>query len=267
MGQTRYSPDGSTLYAALNGQNTVVALDPTTGAVEQTWNVGIAPRELTFVGGKLYVSNEGGRQAQAGDTTMDSYGTQVPANGYLGTSTTGTVSVIDPANPSATVGSIAVGLHPTAMYANGNALFVANTNSDTVSVIDTTTDQVVQTIETKPWPSSTVGYEPDRHRPDQGRPPAGQLGEGERGRGLPLRRHAAGAGELHRPAADGLLPGDRGKRGRPDRRHEHPRHRRARPGHHDVQGTGNCPRERARHAQHDRFADALHPSERPGHRA
>jgi YVTN family beta-propeller protein len=161
VGQTRYSPDGSTLYAAINGQNTVVALDPNTGAVMQTWNVGIAPRELTFVGSKLYVSNEGGRQAQAGDTTMDSYGTQVPANGYLGASTTGTVSVIDTANPSAAVGSIPVDLHPTAMYVKDNALFVANTNSDTVSVIDTTKDAVVQTIETKPWPSSKVGYAPN----------------------------------------------------------------------------------------------------------
>ena len=161
VGQTTYSPDGSTLYAALNGQNTVVALDPNTGTVEHTWNVGIAPRGLAFAGGKLYVSDEGGRQAQPGDTTMDSYGSQVPANGYLGTSTTGAVSVIEPADPSAAVGSIAVGLHPTAMYADGNALFVANTNSDTVSVIDTTTDQVEQTIETKPWPESSVGYEPD----------------------------------------------------------------------------------------------------------
>jgi len=161
VGQMTYSPDGSTLYAALNGQNTVVALDPSTGAVKQTWNVGIAPRELAFVGGKLYVSNEGGRLAQPGDTTMDSYGSAVPANGYLGTSTTGTVSVIDPADSSAAVGSIAVGLHPTAMYVNGNALFVANTNSDTVSVIDTTIGQVVQTIETKPWPESSVGYAPD----------------------------------------------------------------------------------------------------------
>ena len=161
VGQTKYSPDGSTLYAALNGQNSVVALDPNTGAVEHTWNVGIAPRELSFVGSKLYVSNEGGRQAQPGDTTMGSYGTQVPANGYLGTSTTGTVSVIDTSNPSAAVGSIPVGLHPTAMYQSGSALFVANTNSDTVSVIDTTTDQVVQTIETKPWPESATGYEPD----------------------------------------------------------------------------------------------------------
>jgi YVTN family beta-propeller protein len=161
VGQTKYSPDGSTLYAAINGQNTVVALDPSTGTVEHTWNVGIAPRELAFVGGKLYVSNEGGRLAQPGDTTMGSYGTQVPANGYLGTSTTGTVSVIDTADPSAPVGSVAVGLHPTAMYVHGNALFVANTNSDTVSVIDTTKDQVVQTIDTRPWPESAVGYEPD----------------------------------------------------------------------------------------------------------
>ena len=161
VGQTTYSPDGSTLYAALNGQNSVVALDPGTGTVEHTWNVGIAPRELAFAGGKLYVSDEGGRQAKPGDTTMDSYGTAVPANGYLGTSTTGAVSVIDPANPSAPVGSIAVGLHPTAMHAVGNALFVANTNSDTVSVINTTTNQVEQTIETKPWPESSVGYQPD----------------------------------------------------------------------------------------------------------
>jgi YVTN family beta-propeller protein len=160
VGQTRYSADGSTLYAAINGQNTVVALDPNTGAVEQTWNVGIAPRELTFVGTKLYVSDEGGRQAQAGETTMGSYGTQVPADGYLGTSTTGAVSVIDTANPSAAVGSIAVGLHPTAMYVKSNALFVANTNSDTVSVVDTTRNRVVQTIETRPWPESNVGYEP-----------------------------------------------------------------------------------------------------------
>jgi len=113
------------------------------------------------VGTKLYVTDEGGRQAQPGDTTMGSHGTQVPADGYLGASTTGSVSVIDTADRSAAVGSIAVGLHPTAMYHSGNALFVANTNSDTVSVVDTSTDQVVQTIETKPWPESAVGYEPD----------------------------------------------------------------------------------------------------------
>jgi YVTN family beta-propeller protein len=159
-GKPLYSADAATLYVPVNGQNTVVALDPTTGTVKQTWNVGIAPRELSMVGTKVYVSNEGGRQARPGDTTINSYGTQVPADPVLGTSTTGTVSVIDTSNAAAPVGSIDVGLHPTALYPKDNALFVANTNSDTVSVIDTTRDQVVQTIATQPWPASTVGYAP-----------------------------------------------------------------------------------------------------------
>lgn len=159
-GKSVYSPDGSTLYVAINGQNTVVAIDPTTGAVGQTWNVGIAPRDLAFANNKLYVSNEGGRPARPGETTINSYGTPVPADAYLGTSTTGTLSVINTSDGSAPVTSIDVGLHPTALYANKDALFVANTNSDTVSVVNTQRDQVVQTIATQPWPSSTVGYEP-----------------------------------------------------------------------------------------------------------
>ena len=71
----------------------------------------------------------------------------------------------------------------------GKALFVANTNSDTVSVINTANNKVVQTIATQPWPSSDGRLRADRHRADQGRPPAGHPRPGQRGRGLPLRRH------------------------------------------------------------------------------
>ena len=159
-GKSLYSADGRTLYVAVNGQNTVDALDAATGAVRRTWNVGIAPRDLRFVGAKLYVSDEGGRPAHPGETTINSYGTQVPANAYLGTSTTGVVSVITPSRPAAAVGTIPVGLHPTALYSAGRTLFVANTNSDTVSIVDTTRDRVVQTVATRPWPASKVGYEP-----------------------------------------------------------------------------------------------------------
>jgi hypothetical protein len=159
-GKATYSADGATLYVPLNGQNTVAALDPTTGQVMRTWKVGTAPRELALVGSKLYVSDEGGRAAAPGETTINSYGTQVPADPTLGTSSTGTVSVIDTSSASSVVKSIDVGLHPTALSVAGNALFVANTNSDTLSAIDTTKDVVVQTIATQPWPSSTVGYQP-----------------------------------------------------------------------------------------------------------
>ncbi|WP_394768694.1 phosphoesterase, partial [Lacisediminihabitans sp.] len=155
-----FSADGSTLYAAVNGQNTVIAIDAAAGTIKQTFAVGIAPRQLKFVGNTLYVSNEGGRQAVVGDPTMGSYGTQVPADTTLGTSTTGTVSVIDTANPSTPVSSIPVQLHPTAMYLDGTTLYVANTNSDTLSVIDTKTGTVMQTIATQPWASSKTGYQP-----------------------------------------------------------------------------------------------------------
>src|SRR5215467_14125936 len=37
VAEMAFSPDGSTLYAALNGQNSVVAINPATGAVEHTW--------------------------------------------------------------------------------------------------------------------------------------------------------------------------------------------------------------------------------------
>ncbi len=161
VGQAVFSSDGSTVYAAVNGQNRVVAIDAATGAIKQSWPVGNAPRDMAIADGKLYVSNEGGRPAQSGDTTMNSYGTQVPADPQTGATTTGTVSVIDLADPAAAPTSIDVGLHPTALYAKGKALFVTNTATNDVSVIDTARDKVVQTISTKPWPEASVGYEPD----------------------------------------------------------------------------------------------------------
>ena len=161
VGKAVFSPDGSTVYSAVNGQNTVVAIDAASGAITRTWNVGVAPRDLALVGGKLYVTNEGGRQATSGDTTINSYGTNAVADPATGSTTTGTVSVINTADPSAAPASIGVGLHPTNLYAKNGAVFVSNANSNTVSVIDSASDKVVQTISTDPWPEARVGYEPD----------------------------------------------------------------------------------------------------------
>ncbi|GAA5016545.1 bifunctional YncE family protein/alkaline phosphatase family protein [Streptomyces siamensis] len=161
VGEPVFSPDSSTVYSAVNGQNRVVAIDAATGVVRQSWAVGNAPRDMVRVGDKLYVSNEGGRPAQPGDTTINSYNTQVPADPVTAATTTGTVSVIDLAKPDTAVTSIKVGLHPTALYAKNGALFVTNTATNDVSVVNTATDKVVQTIATRPWPEASVGYEPD----------------------------------------------------------------------------------------------------------
>ncbi|MFI8536252.1 alkaline phosphatase family protein [Streptomyces aquilus] len=161
VGAAVFSADGSTVYSAVNGQNRVVAIDAAGGTIKQSWAVGNAPRGLALVGRKLYVSNEGGRPAEAGETTMNSYGTQVPADPDTGAATTGTVSVIDTSDASAAVGSIEVGLHPIAVYAKKGTVFVTNTADNSVSVINTAKDKVVQTIATQPWPEASVGYEPN----------------------------------------------------------------------------------------------------------
>ncbi|MFG1622477.1 bifunctional YncE family protein/alkaline phosphatase family protein [Kribbella sp. NPDC049227] len=161
VGEAVFSSDGSIVYSAVNGQNRVVAINAGTGDIVQSWSVGIAPRDLIMVGDKLYVSNEGGRTARPGETTINSYNTPVPANPVTAATTTGTVSVINLAKPAAAVTSINVGLHPTALYAKGKALFVTNTQTNDVSIIDTGKGKVVQTIATQPWPEASVGYEPD----------------------------------------------------------------------------------------------------------
>ncbi|WP_112238398.1 alkaline phosphatase family protein [Kribbella monticola] len=161
VGEAVFSSDSTTVYSAVNGQNKVVAIDTATGTVKQSWAVGNAPRDLVMVGDKLYVSNEGGRPARPGEPTIESYGTQVPASQFTAATTTGTVSVIDLSKPAAAPASIGVGLHPTAMYAKNGAVFVTNTASNNVSVIDTRRGRVVQTIATQPWPEASVGYEPN----------------------------------------------------------------------------------------------------------
>ncbi|MEU8542101.1 alkaline phosphatase family protein [Streptomyces sp. NPDC048717] len=161
VGEAVFSADGATVYSAVNGQNRVVAIDAATGAIQRSWAVGNAPRDMVVADGKLYVSNEGGRPAKPGDTTINSYNTQVPADPVTAATTTGTVSVIDLAKPDAAVGTIDVGLHPTALYAKNGALFVTNTATNDVSVVDIRKNKVVQTIATQPWPEASVGYEPD----------------------------------------------------------------------------------------------------------
>ncbi|MCX4578398.1 phosphoesterase [Streptomyces sp. NBC_01571] len=161
VGAAVFSPDGATVYSAVNGQNRVVAINAATGAVQQSWAVGNAPRGVVVAGGKLYVSNEGGRPARPGETTINSYNTQVPADPVTGATTTGTVTVIDLEKPAAAVKTVNVGLHPTALYAKKGAVFVTNTATNDVSVIRTADDKVVQTIATQPWPEASVGYEPD----------------------------------------------------------------------------------------------------------
>jgi YVTN family beta-propeller protein len=151
-----FSEDGSKVYVALNGSNSLAVINTATDAIEKEIPVGNAPRQVVVDGETAYVSNEGGRPAQPGETTNDTDGTPVISSPVTGAATTGTVSVVNLGTEEAE-GEISVGLQPTALYQSGPALFVANSNDDSLSVIDTRENKVVQTVSTNPLPGAKVG--------------------------------------------------------------------------------------------------------------
>jgi YVTN family beta-propeller protein len=152
------SPDGSKLYVALNGADSLGVIDTATDTLLSQIKVGNAPRQVAVSadGNTAYVSNEGGRPANTTDFTNLSDGTPIVSSPVTGAATTGTVSVVN-LTTGAEVKEIPVGLQPTALYQDGSALFVANSNDDSMSVINEQSNSVAQTVTTNPVPGATVG--------------------------------------------------------------------------------------------------------------
>ncbi len=143
------SSDGRSAYALLNQNNTLTKINlATTPPTQGTQiRVGNAPHSVVInsAGTTAYVSNEGGRAAMQSDFQINSAGTEIVADPIVGAAITGTVSVVD--LPSMTVtATISTGLHPTGMAFWGQYLLVTNTYSDSISVIDTTDNKVIRTI-------------------------------------------------------------------------------------------------------------------------
>ncbi len=116
--------------------------------------VGVAPFGICCPrADRCYVTNWGGDPPKADDPQSLSSGTPVRIDERTNVANDGTVSVLGrDGGRWKQVKSLRVGLHPSGM-ALGPAkrlLYVANANSDTVSVIDTRTDEVVETIACKP---------------------------------------------------------------------------------------------------------------------
>jgi YVTN family beta-propeller protein len=149
-GGVALSKDGKSAYALLNQNDTLTKIDltATTPAQGTQIRVGNAPHSIVIngAGTTAYVSNEGGRAATAADFQIYSAGTPIVADPVAGAAITGTVSVVDLASLKVTATISTGGLHPTGMAFYGGHLLVANTYSDTISVIDTTTNKVVRTI-------------------------------------------------------------------------------------------------------------------------
>jgi YVTN family beta-propeller protein len=144
------SPDNKTAYVVLDNNDTLTKIDLTqTTLVEgPEIRVGNVPHSVVISpdGTTAYVSNEAGRIALANDFQEYSNGTPVVAAYPTGSMSSGTISVVNLAGFKV-IGSIPVGLHPTGMAFWGKNLLVANAYSDSISVIDSTTNKVTQTIQ------------------------------------------------------------------------------------------------------------------------
>jgi DNA-binding beta-propeller fold protein YncE len=160
-----FSRDGARLYVCGNLSNQLFELDAASGQVLRTFPVGVAPYDVVLAGGKAYVSNWGGRRPGEGDLTGPAgRGMRVRVDAERQIANEGSVSVIPLGNdPKARATEVLTGLHASALAASPNGRYVvcANAAADTLSVIDTRHDTVVETIWMKPKPSDLFGASPN----------------------------------------------------------------------------------------------------------
>jgi YVTN family beta-propeller protein len=149
-------PSGEFLYVILNGNNNLIKQNLVTGDTIWAANPGVAPYGIVMTSGKIYVTNWAGRFPEAGDKDVAGvpWGVARVDNQAGGATREGSVAVIDPGNGKV-IKEIIVGLHPNEIIANrsGKFIYVTNSNSDNVSVINTSTDEVSETINVKLQPA------------------------------------------------------------------------------------------------------------------
>jgi YVTN family beta-propeller protein len=157
------SADEKLLYVVGNLSNRLLELDAETGAFHRSFDVGVAPYDVVITAGKAYVSNWGGRRPATNSITGPAgRGTRVRVDPTRFIADEGSVTVIDlmggkPPN------EIMVGLHSSAMVLapGGRYICVANAASDTVSVIDSRTDKVIETINLRWQAGDPFGASPN----------------------------------------------------------------------------------------------------------
>jgi YVTN family beta-propeller protein len=177
------SRDGKRLYVALNLSNRLAELDAATGKVLRLWDAGTAPYDVVLAGQKAYVSNWGGRRPDTNSVTGPAgQGTLVRVDPVRYIAEEGSVAIIElgqgggksenrnpkaEGDPNAEIRSaeaeVLTGLHACAMALapNGRWLVVANAGSDTLSVIDTRSDRLVETICARQNPADLFGAQPN----------------------------------------------------------------------------------------------------------
>jgi YVTN family beta-propeller protein len=142
------------LYIVLNGNNLVVKQELQSGNVIWTADPGVAPYGIAYASGKLFVTNWAGNHPDPNDSHVAGlpWGS-AKVSEINGSTREGSVSVIDPATGKI-LKSIIVGLHPNEIISDkaGRFIYVTNSNSDNVSVINAVNETVAETISVRLQP-------------------------------------------------------------------------------------------------------------------
>lgn len=153
------------LYVVLNGNNTLEKLDISTGETIWSSSTGVAPYGISKAKGKLYITNWAGAIPNENDMNVAGvpWGS-AKIDPKTGATREGTISVFNPQNGKL-LKEIVVGLHPNDIISSPDEkfIYVANANSDEVSVINTITDEVSETISVRlsPEMNSFFGDSPN----------------------------------------------------------------------------------------------------------
>jgi len=162
------SEDGSRLFVALNLNNTLAEIDLEKRELVREIPVGNAPYDVVVRGTpgsgfhRAYVSNWGGRLPEEDDLTGPAgRGTPVKVDRKRHIASEGSVSLVD-LDKGEVVKETVVGLHASGMaVGSGRMVYIANANSDTISVVDPFLGAVVETISTRPSQKLLFGSAPN----------------------------------------------------------------------------------------------------------
>jgi len=157
------SLDRSRLYVCANLSNRVHEIRTSDATLLRSWNVGVAPYDVVLVQNKLFVSNWGGRRPEAGDLVGPAgRGTTVRVDPVRHIASEGSVSVI-PLDQDTPAAEVLTGLHASglAVSPDGRYVVCCSAASDTLSVFEAATNQVVDTVWVKHRPSDLFGASPN----------------------------------------------------------------------------------------------------------
>ncbi|HUX57228.1 MAG TPA: bifunctional YncE family protein/alkaline phosphatase family protein [Bacteroidales bacterium] len=143
------------LYVVLNGNNKVIKQNLISGNTIWETDPGVAPYGLTMAAGKLYVTNWAGRHPSIDDPEVAGvpWGLARVNNKSGGSTREGSVTIINPSNGKI-IKELVVGLHPNEIISDreGKFVYITNSNSDNITVINTAIDEIDETISVRLQP-------------------------------------------------------------------------------------------------------------------